>query len=150
MGTSVFYGNQLRFNNDLIKSDVINDIKRINNNLLILKGKEALYLYSIQNHKYISFKDAFLGNIIKYNIDRQNIIFLLYKEIRIAQLNQEYFNKDFDFNNINNQEFNLNSLFSEKDFISLKLSGFYYEFNVECNDITCLEFENYNKDEGRL
>ena len=62
--------NQLRFKNDLIKSDAINDIKRINNNLLLLKSKEALYLYSIQNHKYISFKDAFCRDIIKYNIDR--------------------------------------------------------------------------------
>ena len=142
--------NQLQFKNDLIKSDEINDIKRINNNLLLLKGKETLYLYSIQNHKYISFKDAFCRDIIKFNIDRQNIIFLLHNEIKIAQLNQVYLNKDFVLNNINNQELNLNSLFSENDFISLKLFGFFNEFSVDCNDITCLEIENYNKDEGRV
>ena len=90
--------NQLQFKNDLIKSDSINDIKRINNNLLLLNGKEALYLYSIQNHKYISFKNDFCQDIIKFNIDRQNIIFSLHKEIRISQINQEYFNKDFDLN----------------------------------------------------
>jgi hypothetical protein len=134
--------NQLQFKNDLIKSDEINDIKRINNNILLLKGKETLYLYSIQNHKYISFKDAFCRDIIKFNIDRQNIIFLLHNEIKIAQLNQVYFNKDFVLNNINNQELNLNSLFSENDFISLKLSGFFNEFSVDFNDITCLEIEN--------
>lgn len=142
--------NQLQFKNDLIKSDSINDIKRINNNLLLLNGKEALYLYSIQNHKYISFKNDFCQDIIKFNIDRQNIIFSLHKEIRISQLNQEYFNKDFDLNNINNHEFNLNSLFSEKDSITLKFSGFFTEFITECHDITCLEVENYNKDEGKI
>ena len=141
---------QLQFKNDLIKSDAINDIKRINNNLLLLKGKEALYLYSIQNHKYISFKNDFCKDIIKFNIDRQNIIFSLHEEIRISQLNQEYFNKEFDLNNINNHEFNLNSLFSEKDSITLKFSGFFTEFIAECHDITCLEVENYNKDEGRV
>ena len=144
--------NQLKFKNDLIKSDAINEIKRINNNLLLLNGKEALYLYSIQNHKYISFKDDICKDIIKFNIDRQNIIFLLHKEISIAQLNQVYFNKDFDLNNINNHVFNLYSLFSEKNFISLKLklSGFFNKFSAECNDITCFEIENYNKDEGRV
>ena len=124
-------------------------VLKISDNLLLIRKEKKFDLYSIKNNKFFrSYYSSFIKSITKVDLDKQNIICLSPKFIKILSFNKNYDVEDIDDNddlgNIDDDDDNDSSisLFNKKN-IEIKI-------NEKYNNILSFNDNNDNMFEGKF